>query len=224
MASGVFRQSAGITDASLKATSVWSQTEYYNIWIVSEIDNNNGGAGIQGYAFFATAHGASVDGAVILVSNFKDASSTTGVNELGHAFNLYHTFEGDANGTTCPTNSNCNTQGDRVCDTSPHISSPYNCTIGTNACDGGSSEALHKHNYMDYSSDNCQDEFTTGQKVRVIAAMTSSRSSFLASNGNMSLVPPPWRQLQRLLLQVILCVLETLYSSMICPHVFQILI
>lgn len=190
MASGVFSSSAGISDASLKATSVWDQTQYYNIWLVSEIDNNDGGAGIQGYAYFASAHGTSVDGAVILCSNFKDPASTTGTHELGHAFNLYHTFEGDGTGGTCPTNSNCNTQGDRVCDTPPHRRSSSDCVVGTNSCDGGSSTNLFIHNYMDYSSDACQSEFTAGQRTRVLAAMTTIRTSFLPSNGNMSLVPP----------------------------------
>ena len=40
MASGVFRQSVGITDAALKALDVWDQTRYYNIWAVSEIDGS----------------------------------------------------------------------------------------------------------------------------------------------------------------------------------------
>ena len=88
MASGVYRNSAGITDATLKSLSVWNQTQYYNIWLVSEIDNNNGGSGIQGYAYFAGAHGSSVDGAVILANNFKDPSSTTAAHELGHAENF----------------------------------------------------------------------------------------------------------------------------------------
>ena len=191
MASGVYRYTAGITDASLKATSVWNQFNYYNIWLVSEIDNNNGGSGIQGYAFFASSHGTSLDGSVILASNFQSSGSTTAAHELGHAFNLYHTFQGDANGTACPTNGNCNTDGDLVCDTPPHIRSTSNCnTAGTNACDGGSSNTLFVHNHMDYSSDACQNEFTNGQKGRVTLAMTTIRTSFLAVNGNMSLVPP----------------------------------
>ncbi len=191
MASGVFSSSAGITDASLKALSFWNSFDYYNIWLVSEIDNNNGGSGTQGYAYFASAHGQSYDGTVILASNFKNSSSTTGTHELGHAFNLYHTFEGDGGGGSCPTNTNCTTQGDRVCDTPPHSRSSSDCNeTGTNVCDGGSSNSLFVHNYMDYSSDACQSEFTAGQKVRVAAAMTGIRTSFLESNGNMSLIPP----------------------------------
>jgi len=187
MASGVMSDVSGITDASLKAISVWNQTEYYNIWIVSEIDNNNGGSGIQGYAYFASSHGFSNDGTVVLANNFKDYSSTTGVHELGHAFNLYHTFEGDGSG--CPTNGNCNADGDRVCDTPPHTRSSSDCVIGTNPCTGTTTEEFI-HNYLDYSADYCQDEFTAGQRTRMVAALTSTRASFLEINGNMSLVPP----------------------------------
>ncbi|NRA11441.1 MAG: hypothetical protein HRT57_05765, partial [Crocinitomicaceae bacterium] len=190
MASGVHRDSAGIADVALKALSFWNSFDYYNIWLVSEIDNNNGGFGFQGYAYFASAHGQTYDGAVILNSNFKNSSSTTATHELGHAFNLYHTFQDDGGGGSCPPNTNCNTQGDLVCDTPPHMRSSSDCVTGTNGCDGGSSTTLFIHNYMDYSSDVCQSEFTAGQKVRVAAAMTGIRTSFLEVNGNMSLVPP----------------------------------
>jgi PKD repeat protein len=190
MANGVFADEFGISDAALKAYTSWDQTLYYNIWLVSEIDNNGGGAGIQGYAFFASSHGAANDGAVILVSNFKNPESTTGTHEIGHALNVYHTFEGDGTGGSCPANTTCATQGDRVCDTPPHRRSTSNCnTGGTNACDGGSSNLLFVRNYMDYSSDACQNMFTDGQKTRMVAALTTQRASFLAENGNMALVP-----------------------------------
>lgn len=191
MANGVYRSSAGISDSEVKAIGVWDQYSYYNIWLVGEIDDNNGGSGIQGYAYFSGSHGLSVDGAVMLVNSYKSPTSITLAHELGHAMNLYHSFEGDANGTICPPNTDCAVDGDKVCDTPPHIRSASDCDItGTNACDGGSSNALFKHNYMDYSGDICQNEFTPGQDVRIQAALTVTRASFLASNGNMALVPP----------------------------------
>jgi serine protease inhibitor len=192
MSDGVKRSTSGISDASLKSYISWNQTKYYNIWLVSEIDNNNGGAGVQGYAYFSSSHGTSADGAVILVNSFKDTRSNTLSHELGHAFNLYHTFEGDqdSNGNAqCPSNANCSSDGDKVCDTPPHKRSSSDCVVGTNACDNNSSTTNFIHNYMDYSSDVCANEFTAGQKVRMLAALTTDRSSFLESNGNMSLVP-----------------------------------
>ena len=190
MASGVFRSSAGITDASLKALISWDKTKYYNIWLVSEIDNNNGGAGIQGYAFFASSHGTASDGAVILANNFENPYSSTGVHEIGHSLNLFHTFEGDLDNGTCPVGNGCGSDvGDCCADTPPHVQSSSDCVVAANACDGGSSSNLFIHNYMDYSSDDCQNEFTANQKTRMQAAVTTTRASFLASSGNNALVP-----------------------------------
>ncbi|MBV6405608.1 MAG: PKD domain-containing protein [Flavobacteriales bacterium] len=206
MASGVFDDVAGITDAQVKAIGTWDQSTYYNIWLVSEFDNNNGGAGTQGYAYFSSSHGQAEDGTVMLVNSYKDPTSITLAHEMGHAFNLYHTFEGDANGTICPPNATCGTQGDRVCDTPPHIRSNSDCDLaGTNACDGNSSNALFKHNYLDYSGDACQNEFTAGQNTRIQAALTVDRASFLAVNGNMALVPPAAPQLDMEAASTLLC-------------------
>jgi hypothetical protein len=181
----------GITDAALKAVSYWNSSDYYNIWLVSEIDNNNGGSGIQGYAYLAGAHGQTYDGMVMLSNGFKNTSSTTATHELGHALNLYHTFEGDNNGNSCPTNNNCALDGDFCCDTPPHIRTAFNCPAGqANACDAGTNTDDYIHNYMDYSSDACQDEFTADQSIRAKAALDNQRSSFLATNGNVSLIPP----------------------------------
>ncbi|MCD6019148.1 MAG: hypothetical protein K0S53_2269 [Bacteroidetes bacterium] len=196
MSNGVDRSSSGgISDASLKAISVWNQTKYYNIWLISEIDNNNGGSGVQGYAYFASSHGSSVDGAVILSSNFISGTSTTAAHELGHSLNLYHTFEGDGTGSTCPAASNgCGSgAGDCCGDIPAHIRSPYDCATGINACDGTTQRDLFIHNYMDYSDDLCQNMLTANQKTRMVAAVTGVRASFLSpENGgtNLSLVPP----------------------------------
>lgn len=92
----------GITDAALKANSRWDPTQYYNIYLVSEIDNNNCGFGVQGYAYFASSHGNAIDGMVQLGCKFAVSGNTTLTHELGHAFNLYHTFEGDGGGGACP--------------------------------------------------------------------------------------------------------------------------
>ncbi|MDP2384956.1 MAG: M43 family zinc metalloprotease [Bacteroidota bacterium] len=190
---GVKRSGAnGITDAALKAIISWNQTQYYNIWLISEIDDNNGGSGTQGYAYYASSHGTANDGAVMLAGKFILQDRVTLAHELGHALNLYHTFEGDVNGTTCPTGNQCGSGlGDCCGDTPPHIRTTIStCAVGTNACDGGSSTDLHLPNYLDYSADVCQNMFTADQKIRMLAALTTTRASFLGSNGNMSLVPP----------------------------------
>jgi len=192
---------SGITSANevaVKAASKWDNTKYYNIWIVTEIDNNDGGSGTQGYAYFAGAS-ATYDGAVMLFNSFGyDLNGTIGYNlksytnrnvtpthEIGHALNLYHTFEGDGTGSTCPTDAVCGTSGDCCPDTPRHKRSQSDCVVGTNSCTGGSS-TLHIYNFMDYSSDDCQTRFTSDQNtLRMAPSLTSggSRYSLTQSSG-----------------------------------------
>lgn len=189
MASGVFRSSAGISEASLKALDRWDPMQYYNVWVVSEIDGNDGGNGVQGFALFSPAHGMLLDGCVLLGRAMRDPGNTTLTHELGHALNVYHTFEGDNNGTSCPANATCGSQGDAVCDTPPHRRSNSDCnSAGSNNCDGNSSNSLFVFNYMDYSS--CGNMFSGGQAARMVLALTGDRASLLGTNGNMALVPP----------------------------------
>lgn len=191
----------GITSASgsgtknettIKALSKWDNTKYYNIWVVTEIDGNNAGSGTQGYAYFPGAS-STYDGAVMVYNAFGyDPDGTKGYNlksytnrnrtlihELGHGLDLYHTFEGDDSGT-CPSNSSCSTQGDKICDTPPHKRSNSDCLTGTNTCTG-TAKSLYIHNYMDYSSDDCQNEYTDGQRVRMQSAITASRASLVSA-------------------------------------------
>lgn len=190
---GLVVTGAGNNEVAIKNLSRWSNNDYYNIWTVSEIDNNNGGAGIQGFAYFPGAS-ANVDGTVILSNvfgydptqtrclNLKGSSlhNATLIHEMGHAFGLFHTFRGDANGTACPANGNCTLDGDEICDTPPHERTNSTCPTGTtNLC--GTPRDNHIHNFMEYSSDPCLTEFTAGQKTRARAFINGGRSSLLTS-------------------------------------------
>lgn len=90
----------------------------------------------------------------------------TVTHELGHFFNLRHTFT-----------SSCNTD-DNISDT-PNISSAtYNCpSAGSkNACVAG--EKALTMNYMDYVDDACMYMFTEGQTARMEAYLASIASDF----------------------------------------------
>jgi PKD repeat protein len=187
---GVYRQSAGAAQDTIKALTGWPAQHYYNIWLVSEIDGNDGGFGIQGYAYFPGAP-EELDGTLMLntawgnigTANWWNNQSKTAIHELGHAFNLYHTFEGDDGGDSCPADpSGCGSgNGDCCDDTSPHIRSGSNCPTGdTNTCTGLVNDDVI-HNYMDYSSQNCQYMFTQDQKDRMRAALEGPRKSLLKS-------------------------------------------
>lgn len=171
-------QGSGANENTLKALSKWDRNQYYNIWIVNEIDDNDGGAGVQGFAYFPTSSAAK-DGAVILYNAFGTVGalkSYTSLNrtvthELGHAFYLYHTFQGNSCSET-----NCSSQGDYVCDTPPTTT---NTSCNSPACSGNQ----QVENYMDYTSETCMDMFTQGQKDRMRSAIMTSRSSLLTSLG-----------------------------------------
>ncbi|HLA56501.1 MAG TPA: M43 family zinc metalloprotease, partial [Flavobacterium sp.] len=164
---------------------------YYNIWVISCFDNITNGTGTLGYAQLAAAHGTAIDGAVLVSHSFRDTGSKSESHELGHALNLYHTFEGDGSGNTCPVGNGCGSgSGDCCADTPPHKRSVNPCnTSGTNSCDGNSSNLLFAKNYMDYSSNECRNMFTANQKTRMVSALTTTRSSYLSANGNDKLVP-----------------------------------
>jgi hypothetical protein len=169
-------QGSGANELAIKSLSRWNRDEYYNIWIVSEIEDNDGGSGIQGYAYYPNSS-ASLDGAVILYNAFGtvgDLKFYTNQNrvtthELGHGLFLYHTFQG----ASC-TETNCSNEGDRVCDT-PATTLNSNCN--TPAC-GGTQQV---ENYMDYSNQSCLNMFTQGQKTRMRDAIQITRPSLLNS-------------------------------------------
>ncbi|PYH77165.1 metalloprotease MEP1 [Aspergillus uvarum CBS 121591] len=82
----------------------------------------------------------------------------TAVHEIGHWNGLLHTFEGD----TCSSNN----EGDYIDDT-PQQSEPTNgCPAQKDSCpDLPGLDAIH--NFMDYSSDDCYENFTPDQIERM---------------------------------------------------------
>ncbi len=172
--------SDGVNDNSLKsATGCWNPDEYVNFYIVSEIDGNDGGNGIQGYAYLGPT-GDCRDGIVQLYNVtgttgvLKPArqQGETAVHEMGHHLSLYHTF---SNSFGC-TETNCETQGDQVCDTPP--------TLANQSCDastfGDCPEAMTE-NFMDYTSEVCKYTFSVGQAERMHSMLQTSRQGLVES-------------------------------------------
>jgi PKD repeat protein len=182
--------SSGALEYAVKNLSIWPNQQYYNIWVVSEIDGNDGAfAGTQAYAYMAFSQPVDLDGTVILYNAFGTTGtlkSETDLNkilahEVGHAFNLFHTFQGDCSGSCCPLNDFPSMQGDRCSDTPPHKRSNLGCTSGTNSCDGNSSDTLFVHNHMEYSDESCRNRFTANQRARMRCALLDIRSGLANS-------------------------------------------
>lgn len=152
----------GYSEANLKTQTSWDRTSYMNVWIVSEINNNNAQGGIQGFAYLPQI-GNVLDGIVILhnvIGSFGEVSPSYNMSrvlthEVGHYLGLFHTFT-STNGCT---ENNCLTQGDLVCDTPP--------TTENNSCQLPSCTNAQIENYMDYTQQMCKNMFSQGQKERM---------------------------------------------------------
>ena len=185
---------------TLKDLSRWPETEYFNIWIVNEIENNDGGSGIQGYANFFT--GSAYEGSVMLANEFGyDPNNTQGFNlkwnrdnatvihEFGHYFHLHHTFKGDGDanndgiGDACPADITFGVDSDGCSDTEPHKRYTSQCKSGQlNDCTGATFSDNTAKNYMSYAS--CQDRLTNDQKNRCRALLATSGLSLVYSKGD----------------------------------------
>ena len=141
------------------------------------------------------AFGAALTGATTSCTGYVPGApynlGRTLTHELGHFFNLDHTFNG------CTTASNCATSGDKVCDTPASDAAVYGCpTVGaTVKC----SVKTLTMNFMDYTDDLCMYMFTAGQTSRMTAWSTTIGSQLhmntLANNdfivSNFSIAPNP---------------------------------
>lgn len=167
----------------------WPSTEYLNFWIVTELDNNDGGYGYQGYAYFYNEFG-SYYGSVMMASVFgydpgntngwglnSNGDNSTVVHEVGHFLHLYHTFQGDGTGSDCPEDTIVDPDplignSDGCADTVPHRRETSTCPT-INSCTGlpwVDNNTIN--NVMSYYS--CADRLTEDQKTRARAAMTDT--------------------------------------------------
>ncbi len=102
-------------------------------------------------------------------------------HEAGHYLGLYHTFQGGCSGS-----------GDFVSDTPAEATATSGCPNNKDTCAGGGLDPIH--NYMDYSTDACYTQFTTGQDARMDGIVPVYRPSLL----NAALVYDPSREAERL--------------------------
>ena len=165
----------GWNETAMKAeVGCWNPDQYLNIYSVSEINGNDGSYGTQGFAYLG-ATGDCRDGIVCLHNALGNEGvlkpytqlGLTAVHEVGHYLNLYHTFSGSCSET------NCSTQGDRVCDTPPTTPN-FSCT--ETECP----DALLE-NFMDYTPETCRESFTEGQAVRMHQCIQSQRQGLLTA-------------------------------------------
>lgn len=163
------------TDFLNDADSDTTWSGYMN-FVVRDLGNN-----ILGYSPLA---GSPADGQTVVMNTFCFGSGggcngyapaapfnlgRTVTHELGHFFNLDHTF---GNGNGCAGNT------DFVADTPQVGVETYNCPANgaVNGCVAGQKSMTM--NYMDYVDDACMFMFTAGQKQRSLAYINTIVSEF----------------------------------------------
>lgn len=142
----------------------WDTKSYLNIWVCNLGD-------FAGYASFPGGI-ENKDGLVISSSAFGEGQKTA-VHEVGHWLNLKHLW-GD---------ENCGDDG--VSDTPKQASYTPGCPTGVRITCGNGPYGDMYSNYMDFTSDECTNLFTLGQKARMKAlfAPGAARYSLLSSTG-----------------------------------------
>lgn len=120
-------------------------------------------AGLSGWASFPfpvddNPVDPQLDGITVRYTTLPGDSA---VHEVGHWLGLFHTFQ---NTSTCPER-NSDSEGDLCVDTQAHQFQDNGCPDRGPSCDDGESSPIH--NYMNYTSDACRNEFTSGQGNRM---------------------------------------------------------
>lgn len=162
-------------NSAVKAVSYWDSKKYFNIWVIDEIQDNGDGSYVAGFAQFPGSGINSTYGIVCVEQNFG-AGSRTMTHEVGHCFNLYHTFQSGCGGS-------CNGSGDLCCDTPPVSTSSFGCPTTNNTCSNdasgpdpfGTNVVDQIENYMSYNG--CQNMFSLDQKIRAMAVLNSTSTS-----------------------------------------------
>ncbi|MDG4652668.1 zinc-dependent metalloprotease [Chryseobacterium arthrosphaerae] len=187
----------GANASDIKAMAPhWPETSYFNIYVVIGFDGQQQNAGgLMGYARFPDSYDYFYE-SFMKVATLKNLHDTTLTHELGHAFGLYHTFQGVSytNQTSCPVNNNCATDGDRVCDTSPSRSMYGVAVPGNTSIDPCTSQNYDgtQYNVMNYTNSN--RKFTEGQRDRAIMLMMEYRKNLINSTAGQDpavVVPSP---------------------------------
>lgn len=156
----------GMMDDSLKdASPAVDPNKYFNIWIFP------GGGASGSWSTFPASHGSMHDGIAMNVANIVGGWMVGGrdhiiAHEAGHYLGLYHTWgDGDCS------------QDDGITDTPNHGGADTGCPTGRKACDGIADSPIH--NFMNYTEDNCTNEFTQGQADRMVATLDTTRKTLI---------------------------------------------
>jgi hypothetical protein len=157
-----------VKSAATGGANPWPSDKYLNVWVCQL------SGGLLGYAQFPGGS-SDTDGVVITHTGFGTTGTAappfnlgrTATHEIGHWLNLHHIWGNDGDGCNgsdfvedTPNQAGFNTGTP----TFPHVT-----------CDNGPNGDMFM-NYMDYTDDVGMFMFTTGQVLRMQAALNNERS------------------------------------------------
>ncbi|EME81335.1 uncharacterized protein MYCFIDRAFT_38561 [Pseudocercospora fijiensis CIRAD86] len=158
-----------------------------NLYFMSDLKDEDGIPDLLGQCGFphvdATASIFTLDGCVILADTLPGGNKTaynhglTAVHEIGHWFGLFHVFQMDSHFMSRPLLPCTGVgDGDLVDDTPPQSTATRGCPAENTKDSCPNLPGYDSiHNFMDYSSDACMNEFTPGQGDRARAKYREMR-------------------------------------------------
>ena len=168
------------TDDEGSLTSANNVSGLINIYFSDFVKSSGNGVSLCGYAY--SPGGADV----ILMKNTCATNGSTLPHEVGHFFSLIHTHGSSNTFLTkeLVDGSNCDIEGDLICDTpaDPQLSSSnVNVTCiytGTTTDANGDTFAPNPNNIMSYSRKECRTYFSPQQFARIYATFQNTRNNF----------------------------------------------
>jgi len=141
--------------------------------------NNPGG--YLGYTYYPSTSSESIIDGVVLMNGSMPGGDIVGYNEgdtltheVGHWLDLGHTHGGGCEGPgdymdLAPPSANYASVK------SNEAAASFGCPVNSDTCLADSGKSNPIHSFMSYGDDNCVDQFTPGQKVKLQQAWETYR-------------------------------------------------